>query len=126
MDKIKLTYPIMHDGKELHELSYDANAITAEQFLEACALAGAKSKKSNSAVTFRENDYMLHFYLGCMAIIAANPGLDVMELVKAKGFDTLAITDIGLLFTVRRSAATSEENSSDEQSENIPGPTMQE
>lgn len=122
MEKIKLEFPIMHDGKKLRELTYDAKAITSGQYIEACSLAMADSKKKNLTISFIENDYALHFYLGCMAIIAVNPELEIVELKQVKGQDILKISNIGLTFTVRR-PEDSEEKTSEEPSENTPEPT---
>ena len=65
----------------------------------------------------RENDYALHLYLGMFAVIAVNPGIDIIDLERIKGFDVLKLTDIGMLFTYRRSEATSEQKPSAEPSE---------
>lgn len=51
------------------------------------------------------------------AVIAVNPEIDISDLERIKGFDVLALTDIGMLFTYRRSGATSGEKPSDEPSE---------
>lgn len=115
MNTLKLTTPIKVNGKELSELHYDASKITAQQFSEACARSSAIDKNKSFSFKMRENDYSLHMYLGMMAIIAVNHEIDITDLETLSGFDVLAVADIGMLFTLRRSAATSEENNSDEQ-----------
>ena len=110
--KITLNTPILIDGKEVTELTHDALKITAEQFLQASALAVAKKANKTASLEMRENDYALHFYLGCFAIITVNPRIDVEDLKRVSGYDILAITDIGWLFTVRRSEAPSEASTS--------------
>lgn len=113
-----LVNPILINGKEVKELTYDPQEITAELFNIACAKSAALDKTKSFTFKFKENDYSLHLYLGMMAIIAVNPGIDVTDLERIKGFDVLNLTNIGSFFTLRREAAVSEENSSDEQSEN--------
>ena len=112
---LKLHDPILVNGKQVTELTYDALQITAQQFSEACARSAAIDKNKTFSFKMRENDYSLHLYLGMMAIVAVNPDIDIADLERIKGFDVLAIADIGMLFTLRRSAATSEESNSDEQ-----------
>lgn len=114
-NKIKLQEAITINGKQVKELTYDAMEITAGQFSEACARSAAIDKNKSFSFKMRENDYALHLYLGMMAIIAVNPDIDITDLERIKGFDVLAIADIGMLFTLRRSVATSEESNSDEQ-----------
>ena len=114
-NKITLQEPITINGKQVKELSYNALEITAQQFSEACARSSAIDKNKSFSFKLRENDYALHLYLGMMAIVAVNPDIDIADLERIKGFDVLAIADIGMLFTLRRSVAPSEESSSDEQ-----------
>lgn len=114
-NKITLLEPITINGKQVKELAYDALQITAQQFSEACARSSAIDKNKSFSFKMRENDYSLHLYLGMFAIIAVNPDIDITDLERIKGFDVLAIADIGMLFTLRRSVAPSEESNSDEQ-----------
>ena len=115
MNKITLQEPITINGKQVKELSYDALQITAAQFSEACARSSAIDKNKTFSFKMRENDYALHLYLGMMAIVAVNPEIDIADLERVQGFDVLAIADIGMLFTLRRSVAPSEESNSEEQ-----------
>ena len=114
---LKLEEPISINGKMVSELSYDPMEITAAQFSEACARSSAIDKSKSFSFKMRENDYALHLYLGMFAVIAVNPEIDVSDLERIKGFDVLRLTDIGMLFTYRRSGATSEESDSEKQSE---------
>ena len=114
---LKLEEPISINGKMVSELSYDPMEITAAQFSEACARSSAIDKSKSFSFKMRENDYALHLYLGMFAVIAVNPEIDVSDLERIKGFDVLRLTDIGMLFTYRRSGATSVESDSEKQSE---------
>lgn len=115
MDKLILSKPILINGKDVKELTYDTNAITVAHFTEAEArkLRATTVKAGGSAGAF-ELDYSLHVYLGMMAIIAVNPGIDVTDLERISGPDVTALMRIGRNFTTARSAAPSEESSSDE------------
>lgn len=116
--KITLRRPIEINGKKVTDLTYDAEEITNDMFLQACAQSAELSKTKTISLKVRENDYALHLYLGYMAIIAVNPDIDIMDLQRIKGEDLLQIVDIGLLFTLRKSEEPSEESNSDEQSGN--------
>lgn len=116
--KVTLDQPIMINGVQRQEFRYDAEEITAEQFIECCQRAAEKSNNSKVNLKQKENDYVLHMYLGMAAIIAVNPEISFEDLERVKGFDTLKFTDIGWLFILRQSGAHSTENNSDEPSEN--------
>ena len=113
-----LENPILINNEMVKELTYDPQEITAEHFSIACAKSAALEKTKTLTLKVKENDYSLHLYLGMMAVIAVNPGIDVSDLERIKGFDVLSLTNIGHFFTLRRQAEPSEESSSDEQSEN--------
>lgn len=113
-----LDNPIIINGKEVKELTYDPQEITAEHFSIACAKSASLEKTKTLTLKVKENDYALHLYLGMMSIIAINPDIDVSDLERIKGFDVLSLTNIGHFFTLRKRAVPSEENSSDERSEN--------
>lgn len=114
-----LDNPIKINGKEVSELTYDAQEITAEQFSIACAKSAAVDKTRAVTLKLKENDHALHLYLGMMAIIAVNPDIDVSDLERIKGFDVIDLTNIGTFFILRKSVAPSEANSSADTSEGI-------
>lgn len=118
-----LENPILVNNVQVKELTYDPIEITAAQFSEACGRSAALDKTKSFTFKFKENDYALHLYLGMMAVVAVNPGIDVSDLERVKGFDTLALTDIGMLFTLRRSGAASGAGSLEKPSENTPDTT---
>lgn len=116
-----LDTPLLINGKEIKELDYDANEITALQFSEACMKASELSKNSSSlTLKLKENDYGLHLYLGFAAIIAINPEIDLKDLERIKGNDVLKITDIGTVFIFRKSEANSQEKESAQPCETTP------
>lgn len=118
-----LDNPIMINGELVGELTYDPQEITAEQFSIACAKSSALDKTQSLSFKIKENDNALQLYLGMMAVIAVNPKIDIKDLERIKGFDVLDLTNIGMLFMLRKSAAPSEASSSVEQSENTENST---
>lgn len=121
---IKLENPILINGQEVAELSYDPQKISAEQFSIACAKSAALDKTQTFTFKMKENDYALHLYLGMMAVIAENPSIDVKDLERIKGFDVLKLTNIGTFFTYGKRAEASVETNSDERSETTPDTSM--
>ena len=124
--KLTLTNPIKINGALRTELTHDALKITTEQFINASALAAASERAQRVSLKAMATDWTLHFYLGCYAIIAENPEIDVEDLKRLTGYDILNVADIGWLFTVRRSDATSDQNNSGEQSETTQKPSTPE
>lgn len=121
IEKLKLDTPLLVNGKKYEELEYDTSEITAMQFSEACMKASEMSKNTTSiSFKLKENDYALHLYLGFMAVIAVNPEIDLKDLERIKGLDTLKFTDIGMLFIYRKSGGTSQESDSENSCETTP------
>lgn len=120
---LKLKNPVMVNGTERKELSYDSNEITAVLFSEADSrrkqAAGAKVAITPAA----EFDYAMHLYLGFAAVIAVNPEVDFADLEKIKGADVIDLMGIGRNFILK--SEDSVQNSSDEQSETTAVPTTQ-
>ena len=123
MNKIQLRQPLMINGKEVKELTYDTAQITVGQFCEAetysLAAGGNKPK-----ITTHEFDHGLHIYLGMMAVIAVNPAIDVTDLERVKGFDTVQLANIGRNFTLTGAGGDYEQNGSDDTSEIMPEPLV--
>lgn len=116
-DTIILDQPLLVNGKEYTELTYDASEITADQFSEACSRSADLNKSKTLTVKLKENDYALHMYLGFAAVIAVNPEISIEDMERIKGIDIFQLTDVGMLFTLRKLGGHSKENNSDEQSE---------
>lgn len=124
-EKLKLKNPIMIDGKEMNELSYDVEKITNEAFLNACSLSAAKNG-TQGELLLRENDNALHFYLGVAAICAENPALDRRDLERVKGMDNLKVANIGRVFIMGFLNEALMESGSEEPSEITPEPSTPE
>lgn len=114
MESIKLRNPVQINGKQVSELTYDANEITSAGFAEAeyrkTRANGSKGAPSSAAV---ELDYSLHLYLGFAAILAVNSQYDYNDLERIKGPDVMEVMRIGRNFII-----ASVEKSTDDDSEN--------
>ncbi len=121
MNKIELRQPIMINGKEVKELTYDTAQITVRQFCEAetySFTAGGNKPK----ITTHEFDHGLHIYLGMYAVIAVNPEIDITDLERIKGFDLIKLANIGRNFTLTGAGGSLEQSTSGDTSEIMPEP----
>lgn len=125
MEKIILKNPILINGKEIKELTYDVNEITPAGFAEAeyrkTRANGSKGAPSSAAV---ELDYSLHLYLGFAAIVAVNPEYDINDLERIKGTDVMEVMKAGRNFIIA-SAGKSTDEESENASETTPESTTQ-
>lgn len=110
---LTLKNPILINGVETSELSYDANAITPPLFAQAEAMkkedAGLKNVAIVPAVEF---DFSLHMYLGFAAIMAVNPQISFSDMQRIHGRDIVSIMQIGRNF-ILLSEESAESNSDD-------------
>ena len=113
METLKLLHPIKINGKEVKELTYDANEITSEAFIAAEA---RKFRAAGVTAGALEMDYSMHLQLGFAAIVAVNPEIDYNDLSRLKGADVAAVVRIGRNFimpsAVEESTDDSQENTS--------------
>ena len=105
MNKLELRNPILINGVEVKELTYDTSKISSDQF---CAIEVARMEKSNGRANVNpvEFDHIFHFYLGCAAVIAVNPHIDLKDLERLTGWDLIQLTRIGQNFTLSGSGAS--------------------
>lgn len=124
MDIIKLRKPIMINGSEVKELTYDTAEITCAQFCEAEAarFAAGGNKPSMNVYEF---DSALHLYLGMMAVIAVNPHIDVKDLERIKGVDMIKLAQVGRNFILSGAAEDSDLKTSEDASEPTAEPSSQ-
>ena len=125
MEKITLRNPILINGKQITELTYDVNEITPAGFAEAeyrkTRANGSKGAPSSAAV---ELDYSLHLYLGFAAIAAVNPEYDINDLERIKGTDVMEVMKVGRNFIIA-SVEESTDAESGSASETMPESTTQ-
>ena len=125
MNTLKLKNPIKIDGKEVTELTYNANEIDGILFATAESKRKAAAGMKNTTITpAAEFDFSLHLYLGFAAIIAVNPSYDFSDVEKIKGRDVVDVMSIGRNFMLK-SEAEQQENDSDEHTETTPESTTQ-
>lgn len=96
MEKITLNTPILIDGEEVKEFTYDVNAVTNDEYLA----AAARRKVDNSKPTVPINDMALLFQWGVQAILSANRDKDwtAEDFNRVKGADNWQIVQIGYSF----------------------------
>lgn len=120
---LTLKNPIMINGQEVSEMTYDINEIDGVLFATAenkkKASAGMKNMTITAAAEF---DFSLHLYLGFAAIIAVNPSYDFADLERIKGRDVVEVMAIGRNFMLK-SDETSQESDSGEPTETTPEST---
>lgn len=112
-ETLKLKKPLLINGKEVTELTYDADEITISEYKEA-------SKRAMSFdVSLAESDYYLHLQIGFAAILAVNHDIDIADLERISGMDLYKVSIIGRNFITEALGDFAQETS-DEQSETTP------
>lgn len=106
MDTFKLRKPLLVNGKELTELTYDFEEIDGALWDEAVRRAG---KRDNFNISLY--DYIFHKCLAFAAVIAVNPSIDWDDLDRLKGLDLQRLANIGLTFMTDSSEELSLETS---------------
>lgn len=120
---LPLKNPVMIDGKEVKEVTYDSNEIDGILFATAEAKKKAAAGMKNTTITpAAEFDVGLHLYLGFAAIIAANPSYDFSDVERIKGRDVVEVMAIGRNF-ILTSEQGQQENDSGEPTETTPEST---
>lgn len=119
---LKLKNPIMINGAEVSEMTYDSNEIDGLLFATAEAKKKAAVGMKDSLAAAPEFDVALHLYLGFAAIIALNTKYAFEDLARIKGSDTVEVMNIGRNF-IYRSEEAQPENASAEPTEITPEST---
>lgn len=110
---LKLRNAIKINNETVSELSYDPNEITVELYATACSKAVDAAKAETFQAKVKETDYSMHLYMGMAAVIAVNSEIDFSDLERVKGFDLLALSQIGSFFIFGRSEEPSSQNESE-------------
>lgn len=125
MKTLKLKNPIMINGVEVTEVTYDSNEIDGILFATAESKRKAAAGMKNTTITpAAEFDFGLHLYLGFAAIVAVNPSYDFTDVERIKGHDVVEVMAIGRNFMLA-SDQEQQENDSDEPTETTPESTTQ-
>lgn len=123
-EKFELGKPLLINGTNVTELTYDFEEIDCDSFTQAFSYAAAKALEANQkgkqSAAIMEQDVNFHMYLGMQAIIAVNPEIDMTDLERIKGYDLVNIARLGRNFIYGKSGEISNPSSSEEQSEATP------
>lgn len=121
--KITLSKPVLINGIEIKEMTYDTDEIDGTLYAQAEAhkMKASGSKGGNLAGAV-ELDYSLHLYIGFAAVIAVNPAYTFEDMERIKGKSLREFSRIGRGFFI--ASGDSEADSSDEQFEITPEPTI--
>ncbi len=125
MNTLRLQTPIMINGKEIKELTYNTAKITVSQFLEAESRSSLICGNARMNTTTHHFDHGFHVYLGMMAIITENPQVDVTDLERLNGYDVVQLANIGRDFIFAGAGGNSEGSTSGDTSEITPELTAQ-
>ena len=115
MNKIILKMPVLINGQNITELTYDTEEIDGVLYTQAENHKIKTAGQGGNLAGAIEIDYSLHLYIGYAAIIAVNPAYTFEDLERIKGSSLRDIARIGRSFFIE-SAKLQAENS-DEQSE---------
>ena len=122
---LKLKNPIMINGEQITEVSYDANEIDGILFATAESKRKTAAGMKNTTITpAAEFDFGLHLYLGFAAIVAVNQSYDFSDVERIKGHDVVEVMAIGRNFMLG-SGKEQPESDSEEPTETTPESTTQ-
>lgn len=122
---LKLKNPIMINGEQVAEVSYDSNEIDGILFATAESKRKAAAGMKNTTISpMAEFDVGLHLYMGYAAIVAVNPKYDFSDMERIKGRDSVEVMKIGRNF-ILASEQEQPENDSGEHTEITPESTTQ-
>lgn len=119
MEKLILNSPIMVNGEQVSELTYDVNEISVDQLTQAEATRSQALGPSAAAQLQKvaEFDPTLHLHVGMQAIIACNPKIDVSDLKRLKGGDAVQLMRIGRSFFTQSASTPDDETETNSESE---------
>ena len=110
---IKLRNPLLVNGVDRKELTYDIEALTIDHITKAEAYKQRKGSISSTHAIF---DYSLQYAIGMQAIMAVNSDISEEDLSRIKGFDVNKIAKVGIDF-FKGSEEVSEGNTSEKPQE---------
>lgn len=120
LEKIELRKPILINGAERKELTYDIEELTISHIAKA---EGMKSKIGGADLAAKfslaQTDYPLQICIGMMAIIAVNKDIAEEDLMRVKGHDLTKIATIGTSFFIEPEENESEANTSEKLQEDM-------
>lgn len=82
---LKLKKPIMINGEEKKEISYDLEAVTAQDKIN----ASKNFKKAGNAMSFQETDPDYHLYLFAEAAKKCDGSIDISDILRLSAKDSV-------------------------------------
>lgn len=119
IERIKLRKPLLVNGVDRTELTYDIEELSINHITKAEGMkAKIGGKDIVGSITIAQADYALHICIGMQAVIAVNPEISEEDLQRLKGFDITKLANIGARFFIEpteQEQATSSEQQEDTQ-----------
>ena len=116
VEKITLSRPLLVNGDNLKELTYDIEELTINHIAKAEGLkAKIGGKDIVGSITIAQADYALHICIGMQAVMAVNPDISEEDLQRLKGYDITKLANVGARFFI--APAEQEQVTSNEQQE---------
>lgn len=119
IEKITLRKPLLVNGVDRKELTYDIEELTAHNIARAEAMTAKEGGKDMiGTIKIAQTDYSLHINIGKQAVMAVNPEISEEDLARVKGHDLTKLANIGQRFFIEpeeQEQATSSEPQEDTQ-----------
>ena len=116
IEKITLSRPLLVNGENLKELTYDIEELSINHIAKAEGLkAKIGGKDIVGSITIAQADYALHICIGMQAVMAVNPDISEEDLQRLKGYDITKLANVGARFFI--APAEQEQVTSSEQPE---------
>ena len=100
IETLKLTFPLLVNGVNKTELTYDIEAVTVE------GVAKAESHKARFGVTavgtVAQTDFLLHICLGMQAVLAVNNDITEDDLNRLRQIDVCNLAKVGTRFFIKQ------------------------
>lgn len=126
---IELRRPLKINNVDRKTLDYDFEELTCDAYTKAFGYAESMSTQlassGHAGAAVMEYNGTLHMYLAAQAIIAVNPEIDIADIERIKGYDLVTLTTLGRNFIFGKSEENSDQSNLEEESEDIPEPTVQ-
>ena len=101
IEKITLNKPLLVNGVNLKELTYDIEELSINHITKAEGLkAKIGGKDIVGSITIAQADYALHICIGMQAVIAVNPDISEEDLQRLKGHDITKLANVGARFFI--------------------------
>ena len=85
MEKLKLLKPFQIDGKEVKEIEYDLEGLTAQDKID----ASKEMMRDGNSVTVQELDTIYHLYLFAAAARKANSQVVTHDILRMNAKDAI-------------------------------------